>query len=191
MIYSISFHILEPCTNSILQHVSFHNLFFIYHYHFEIYSFQIYRCGHLFHCLLFSIIRRFYNFFMDSTVDWYLGCFQFVTITRNSAINICVYVSLFMFARILLQVDLTSWKVCAFLSSPEIKRLSSKVVAIYMPNTVYKNIWTSTYLPNLGLSGVNRILITVIWRFSHIETGFQMQFSKWKHVEDWKKNTNL
>lgn len=46
-----------------------------------------------------------------------------------------------MFARILLEVDLMSWKVCAFLSLPEIKRFFFRgVVAIYMSNTAYKNM---------------------------------------------------
>lgn len=78
---------------------------------------------------------------MDSSVDWYLVCFQFITITRNAAIHIPVYVSLCTLAGILLEVDLMSGKVFTFLHLPEIESLSSKGVETgYIPNTIYKNI---------------------------------------------------
>lgn len=125
-----------------------------------LYSISILRCIHpkyvdvatYFIALLFSIINIFHNFFMDSTGYGYLGCVRVATITSNAAINIAVYVLLFTFSRILLEADLMGWKVFVYLHLPEAKRLSSKGVrTVYMPNAPYKNLWTFTCLPALGM----------------------------------------
>lgn len=48
-------------------------------------------------CFLFiakwySIAWRSHNLFIHSTIEWHLGCFQVLTITNASSLNICVYV---------------------------------------------------------------------------------------------------